>query len=131
MRTWDIFFFMLLLSASIAFVNQIGLFNEDYIATPQESEYTLYNLNSLNESLSTEIENKGVVDYLMLGGMILWQGVIMVFNMAANAVVLYPMLVDKFGIPTALAALMQVAFVAITIWGIVQFISGRSGRNIE
>jgi len=131
MRTWDIFFFMLLLSASIAFVNQIGLFNEEYIATPQESEYTLYNIDSLNESLSKGIADKSVVDYLTFGGVILWQGVTMVFNMAVNAVVLYPMLVDKFGIPTPLAGLMQVAFIAITIWGIIQFISGRSGRNIE
>jgi len=122
---------MLLLSASIAFVNQIGLFNEEYIATPQESEYTLYNIDSLNESLSKGIADKSVVDYLTFGGVILWQGVTMVFNMAVNGVVLYPMLVDKFGIPTPLAGLMQVAFIAITIWGIIQFISGRSGRNIE
>ena len=129
MRAWTIFFYMLMLAASITFVNEMHIFNEQYIASPQEP-YITYDISSLNETVG-DIGTEQPIDMLVFAAKMAWEGLVMFMRIVVSAVLLFPLLVNLFNIPAPLAALIQVAWVATLIWGIIQFKSGRSGRSIE
>lgn len=127
-RALDIAIFLIILQATIGFVNSLGMFDYDYYAT-QNNTYTQYTVQDLEE-YETMAQNPGVSDYVSLAVDLAWEGIIIIAKVFFSVVLILPTLVSVFEIPTALAALIQGLVYFVYIIGWAQWKSGKSMEGI-
>lgn len=129
MRAFQIILFIILLQAAIGFTNTIGVFDQPFYATPDNkvTGYTVENLSSFGDVG----ENPSILDYAAISITWVWQGLVMFLQIAFAIVLVYPTLVDTFGIPGSLSAFIQVGIYVIYVWGYMQFKTGRSTKHME
>ena len=126
MRAWDITRITVLIAASIGFVNGIGLFSEQYFATPQ-NEYVHYSVGQLDTSLTSQ-GTMGVSDYFNAIVSLVLSGLWVILNMLAAIVILFPYLIWVFHMPVPFAALIQVVIYMDYQAGLAQW---RAGRQMD
>jgi len=120
MKAYEISLFVVILSATIGFINGLGLFSYQYEMVPQ-SKYIEWNVSQIGEdygNVTTQISP----NFNIMG---------MLSEITFAIACLYPTLVKVFHIPILLSALLQVAIYMVYAIGILQFITGRSFKNIE
>lgn len=124
--------FVLAFSLGIAIVNQIGIFSHN-----ADDNITEINTGGINDTLMdgiTEVDGNITSDNEIadtLGGTaMLLQFLGLVRTMLTLAVLPYGYLVNV-GVPAFIALPIQAIINATEIWGIIQFVTGRSTRTIE
>lgn len=129
MRAYDIAFALIILQATIGFVNGLGLFEHPYYATP-ENEYTKYKVEDLKDYKKIA-DNPSVLDYMALSVNLLWEGFVMFLKVVFAVIVILPILIDIFGVPVGLASLIQVGIYVIYFMGWTQWKSNKGLRYYE
>jgi len=129
MKAYEISLFVVILSATIGFVNGIGVFGYQYEMTPQ-NDYVEWNVSQIGENFGNTSQISFFSKLTATTDMVI-QGFSILIDMLFAIVCLYPTLVGVFHVPAQLSALLQVGIYAIYAIGILQFISGRSFKNIE
>ena len=134
-RAGDITLMLILLQASIGFVNTLHVFDDDYIATPSNSpmNYRIVNLTDYQASVDSDEPSPTAV--LSLGLSWLWEGFVIGVKILLTVVVVFPTLVADpprgFGIPDALAVFLQIGiYFCYVIW-YVQYKSGKAFKFYE
>lgn len=130
----NIVIFFLLIVAAGTLIHEMGIFDEDYIAVPEGGDYAKYTIENLNESIGMETNDTkrpGVLGDFGLTISLIWKGISLFYSMIISIPGLIGTVVRMFGVPTILVAFFGVGVVAKILWEIAQFVSGRSGRNVE
>lgn len=130
---WDLTVIIIAFELAIGFVAGIGLFEHTYY-TPSQSNSKELNgyLHGTSNATNTLIESTKTTnsDYFSLGTYLF--GALNIFlNIVGAVVFFYPHLVNTFMVPMALAAPIQCLIYITYAWGIVQFMSGRSGSLMQ
>ena len=131
MRAWDITLLLIVVQACIGLVNGIGLFDENYFATQNDSTtaYTVGDIADLHDVESGgEVSQMSYFDLAVTFGM---AGINLLFKIVEAIVFIFPVLVDQFHIPLPLAAVMQSMIYLQVAWGYAQWKSNRSGRSTD
>ena len=131
MRYLDILMFVFCINVAIFLMAEIGLFTVfgGYHVITAEETY----IRSFNQSASTlgiNWSNPSVLDFTLATGVTVWSGIVTLFTIFASIVLLAPTLVS-LGVPANVALIISSPIYFIYLWGIAQFLTGRSGRNIE
>ncbi len=128
MRAYDIAMWLIILQASIGFINAIGLFETQYYATPQNA-YN-YEIQDLDE-YKVLTDNPGVLDYTRMGINWAWEGLVVIFKIIFSIVIIYPMLIKEFGIPAVLSVFLQATVYVVYAVGYKQWKSGKGMAYYE
>ena len=131
MKYMDIIMFVLCFNVAIYFMSATGIFNAiggTWVMTPETDWIEDYRETSLNQSL--EWSNPDVLDYMLALGVGIWTAFTTVFTIFFQIVLLTPTLIN-LGVDPAIALILSSPIYMIYLWGIIQFLSGRSGRNME
>jgi len=102
-RASEITLFLILLQASIGFVDAIGLFDQSYLTVP--SNNASYTLTDLEEY--TAVQNPSITDEIMLMAHWAIEAFMIGIKVILTVVFVLPMLITTFGVPLALAAFIQ------------------------
>lgn len=133
MRAFDIILFLIILQASIVFVGHAGIFNHNYLTNTSlaENQYSTYTVKGNLSGYSDVSQNPSAWDYFKTS--ITWavQALIMFVKILFSVLVIYPTLVDVFGIPAPLSALIQVVIVVLWVIGLAQLKSKTSIKHME
>jgi hypothetical protein len=133
MRAWDIAVLLICFNLAIGLVGSIGLFTHMYYEPVQQNVLEVNGYMQGNSNASQKLIDSAKTtnaDYFSLGTMLF--GAFNIFiNVLGSAVFILPTLVTTFGIPLALASVLQVLIWLINVWGIIQFMSGRSGSLMQ
>lgn len=131
--TFKILLFLLLIVASATFISALGIFEEDYITVPEGGDYSSYTIDNLNESIgigANDTVKPGILGGLTMIGL-LWQGIMFLYNMILSLPSLITTVVRMFNVPAPLVGFIGVGISAIIVWEVAQFLTGRSGKNVE
>ena len=128
MRAYDMALILIILQASIGFVNGLGIFDRDYYAT-QNNTYTQYRVANLTEYNPSEGE--GLADYVADLARWVVDGLKLLFKVVGAVFIIYPTLTDTFGVPSGLSILLQGGIYVIYIMGWVQWKSNKGMRQFE
>jgi len=131
MRAYQIILFLILLQASIGFVNQIDFFGDQkqFYTTPQ-NEWTTKNVTQLGQ-YATEGNETNIVDTFAQGVMWGWEMLILFIQIIFSIVIVLPALIKVFAIPWQLASFIQIGIWVIYVWGLVQFKSGKATKYMD
>lgn len=101
---YDIARWLIIIQATIGFVNGLGLFDDPYYQEDvnNKSAYETGSLDELSEDQSSPVSYFDMLVTMVLGGFLM-----MVYIFAAVFFIL-PTLITEFHVPLALAALLQV-----------------------
>ena len=126
-RASEITLFLIILQASIGFVDAIGLFDQSYLAVP--SNNASYTLTDLEEY--TAVQNPGIVDELVLMAHWAIESFMIGIKVILTVVFVLPMLINTFGVPSALALFIQAGIYYIYGTWYAQYKSGRGWKAYE
>lgn len=105
-RATEIALALIILQASIGFVDAIQMFDTTYTA-PVQNNASDYNISYLSE-YSTDINDPDWLDTLS-AGIDLFIGTFLIgFKIVFSIIFIFPTLVDRFSVPSALSAFIQV-----------------------
>src|SRR5574344_1006327 len=107
MRAWDITFLLIVIQACIGLVNGVGLFDQTYFATQNDSTtaYTVGDISDLHDvETGGEVSQMSYFDLAVTFGM---AGINLLFQIIQAIVFIFPTLVEQFHIPLPLAAVLQ------------------------
>lgn len=131
MKYMDILMFVFCFNVAILFMSETGIFNAlggTYDMTAETAWLESYNATASSQSL--EWSNPDVLDYMLALGVGIWTAFTTVFTIFFQIVLLAPTFI-RLGIPATIAWILSMPVYMIYLWGIIQFLSGRSGRNME
>jgi len=131
MRAWDITLLLIVIQACIGLVNGIGLFDQAYFATQNDSTtaFTVGDISDLHDVESGgEVSQMSYFDLAVTFGM---AGINLLFKIIEAIVFIFPTLVNLFHIPLPLAAVLQSMIYLQVAWGYAQWKSNRSGRATD
>lgn len=131
MRAWDITFLLIVVQACIGLVNGVGLFDQTYFTTQNDSTtaYTVGDISDLHDVESGgEVSQMSYFDFAVTFGM---AGINLMFNIIQAIVFIFPVLVTQFQIPLPIAAVMQSLIYMQVAYGYAQWKSNRSGRSTD
>lgn len=131
MKYMDILMFVFCFNVGIYLMSATGIFNAFggmYDMTAEIAWLESFNATAVSQSL--EWSNPDVLDYMLALGVGIWTAFTLIFQVLFQVVLLAPTLV-RLGIPATIAVIFSMPIYLIYIWGIIQFLSGKSGRNIE
>jgi len=125
MKALNITIFIIILQLSVGFINELGVFEKDYMATP-DNDYMAYNVTTLNEANAFSNESLvdkalGLVDFAI-------EAIFGLLKIMFGIIVIYPTLVSIFNIPSALSALLQGIIYVVYILGYYEL---KSGKQVE
>lgn len=119
MKAYEIALFIIILSASIGFMNNIGVFGIEQQTAAPESEFTERNISNL-ENLTQNQSEASVLEKTTVSIHWLFRGLSMMLDIVGAIFFLYPTLDNVFGIPGSISALLQSAIWVVYVVGIVQ-----------
>jgi len=131
MRAWDITFLLITIQACIGLVNGIGLFDQAYFASQNDSTtaYTVGDISDLHDVESGGgVSQMSYFDLAVTFGM---AGINLLFQIVQAIVFIFPILVEQFHIPLPFATVLQSMIYLQVAWGYAQWRSNRSGRSTD
>lgn len=132
MRYVDILIFVFCLNVSLYLMTTIGLHNVMGNAQVMQPEISW--ISAINETAytQTEITSTGIqeLDYMLAIGTMLWKGIALLADILIHVVMLAPTL-HELGVPLDVAIIISSPVYLIYLWGLIQFFTGKSGRDME
>jgi len=133
MRAFHIILFLIVLQASIVFVSDTGIFNQNYIenaSLAKNTYYKSYNITNLSQynDLNTE---PSTWDYFTISARWIIEGFFLFIKIIFAIAFIFPLLISIFNVPTSLAAFIQGGIYVIYLWGYMQWKSGKSTKYME
>jgi hypothetical protein len=132
MRAWDIAVLLICFNLAIGLVGSMGIFTHMYYTPVQQNvmdanDYMRGDINSTKDLINNQKQSNA--DYFSLGMMIFgaWN---LFISILLSALCVAPQLL-AFGMPLPLVLVIQSLIYLIDIWGIIQFMSGRSGSLMQ
>jgi hypothetical protein len=126
-RASELTLFLIILQASIGFVDATGMFTEHYISVPQNNAN--YTLNDLSPYAT--VQNGGIVDELILAAHWAIEALLIGIKVIFTVIFVYPTLVTAFNIPIALSVFIQAGIYYVYAVFYAQFKSGKGWRLYE
>ena len=108
-RAMDISLFIIILTAAMSFVANIGLFTDNQLSTVSQDQITTYNvtdLNSFSNGLSAN-SPPSITDVIGISIYWLWEAFVIMISIVFMIVVSYYPLVNTFHVPVVLAIFLQ------------------------
>lgn len=128
-RASEITLAIIMLQASIGFVDASGLFTEHYLGVPQNNAtYTLTDLEKYSEQTKDEESLISVIDLYANWA---WEAFIIGVKIVGAVVFVLPTLITKFHVEPILAAFLQVGVYYIYATWYSQYKSGRGWKYYE
>jgi len=118
MRAVEIAVFLILLQASVGFVSGMGIFGPDLHI--EDNAYTSWGIDNFDDDIELA-EQSSLTSSIEL----LWKSLSMILEMLLAVLVIYPILVSTFYIPSTVAVLLQGGVYCIYMLGVIEFLSGR------
>jgi hypothetical protein len=103
---YKVVFYLIMIQMAIGYINGIGLFGGNLAATPS-NEYTTYNLSTANSTFGASSYGLNAIDTVTTGLQFVWTMFGILWSMIACVFVIYPILVNTFGIPESLSLVIQ------------------------
>lgn len=131
MKYIDILMFVFCFNVGLYFMSAVGIFNAlggTYDMSAETKWLESYSDTAQNQSLAWS--NPDVLDYMLALGVGIWTALTTVFTILFQVVLLAPTLI-QLHVPPTIAIILSMPIYLIYLWGIIQFLSGRSGRNME
>ncbi|MFA7162505.1 MAG: hypothetical protein WC083_08055 [Candidatus Methanomethylophilaceae archaeon] len=132
MRAWEIAKFLIIIQATIGLMNGMGYFGDSgtYFPTQNDSttQYTVGDISEFNPATSGGVTQMGYFDMAVTFVM---AGLNLVLKVIESIIFIFPTLVNTFGVPIPLAAILQIVIHMEVLYGVAQWKSGRSGRSID
>ena len=126
-RASEITLFLILLQASVGFVDATGLFSQHYLDVPaNNASYTISDLNSYSA-----VQNPGITDELLLVAHWTLESFFIGIKVVLTVIFVLPTLIFTFGVPAALATFIQVGIYYVYGTWYAQFKSGRGWKMYE
>lgn len=113
MRFYDIFWVCIAASLSIGFINSVGIFDTNYMTAPTNAVFEISDVNGT-------LTNSTPVDDVMMSVGFFWQALMFLKDMAINTFAVYWPLVDIWGVPAPLAAILQTIVAISWIYFLIQ-----------
>lgn len=133
MRMMDLTLIIVAFELAIGFVAGIGVFEHTYYEPSQENIRELNGYMHGNSNATSALIDSAKTtnaDYFSIASALF--GALNLFLKTVGAVVFfYPHLVDVFMMPELIAGPLQALIYVTYAWGIVQFMSGRSGGLMQ
>lgn len=126
MRAIEISLFIIMIQASVVFVNSAGLFSNTYAASPQNT-YTEYNISQLSAG-TEDPNNLDLIDMVWMGIRWIIDGFFVLLKVLLAIVLIWPWMVFEFHVPAEIATFLQVGIYVIYWLG---YASWKSGRPLE
>jgi hypothetical protein len=127
-RATDITLFLILLQASIGFVNATDIFSTDYIATQtNQYSYTVQSLADYNKVTAAPTAGDYITTLATWG----WQAFFIGIQIVFAVVLIFPSLVTVFHVPMILSAFMQVGIYYVYALWYAQYKSGKGFKMYE
>ena len=126
-RASDITLFLILLQASIGFVDATGMFTEHYMDVPSnDADYTLDDLGEYSAPT-----DPGILDEIMLAAHWMVESFLIGIKILFTVIFVFPTLVTTFGVPIALSVFIQAGIYYVYASWYAQFKSGRGWKQYE
>ena len=126
-RASEITLFLILLQASIGFVDATGMFTEHYISVPSNNaSYTISDLYSYSAS-----QDPGIIDEAMLAIHWMLESFLIGLKVVFTVIFVFPTLVTVFHVPVALSVFIQAGIYYVYAVFYAQFKSGKGWRMYE
>ena len=132
MRYMDIVIFIFMINLSFSILTTIGLheaFGSTNISPPESQWQESYNESIYDESMQG-LKGIDETGYMLAIGMALWTALNLLFTLIFQTILVVPIFMS-LGIPFNLAVLLGAPIALIQFWGIIQFLAGRSGKQID
>ena len=132
MRAFHIMLFLIILQASVVFVSDTGIFDQNYIedaSLAKNSYYTSYNISNLTEYSAGE--EPSTWDYFTISAKWIIDGLFLFVKIIFAVAFIFPLLISIFNVPASLAAFIQGGIYVIYLWGYMQWKAGRSTKYME
>ncbi len=124
-RAAEITLLLILLQASIGFVDATGLFTAHYMGdTSNNASYTITNLNQYQTS-------GDITDELLLAAHWIWEGFFIGIKIVFTVIFVFPTLIDKFHVPLELSLFIQAGIYFIYASFYAQYKSGKGWFQIK
>ena len=126
-RASDITLFLILLQASVGFVDATGMFSEHYIDVPSnDADYTLDDLGEYSAPT-----DPGILDEIMLAAHWMVESFLIGIKILFTVIFVFPTLVNTFGVPVALSLFIQAGIYYVYATWYAQFKSGKGWKQYE
>lgn len=103
---YKVVFYLIMIQLAIGYINGIGLFSGNFAPTPV-NEYTTYDLAKANSTFASASYGIAAIDMVSQGLQLIWSMFGILWSMIASVFVIYPTLVNVFGIPPNLSIILQ------------------------
>jgi len=121
-RASEITLLLILMQASIGFVDATGLFTAHYLEVP--SNNASYTLTDLNAYATAETQTNPI-DEIMLFAHWAWEAFFIGIKILLTVIFVLPTLISVFNVPTALALFIQAGIYYIYATWYAQYKSGK------
>lgn len=118
---------LIILQATIGFVNQLGIFDEDYYAN-QNNTYAQYEIGSHEQEYKAQVKNPSWTEKAAYLLELSIAGLFAILEIFLAVFIIFPTLVSIFSVPAGLSAFLQVGIWVIYYLGWHQY---RSGKTLE
>jgi hypothetical protein len=126
MRALEISLFIIMIQASVIFVNSTNLFATNYAASPSNA-YTQYNTSQISQGVE-DPNNLGLLDWFWISVRWIFDSLFVILKVVLAVVLIWPWLVFVFHVPVELATLLQVG-IYIIYW--LGYASWKSNRPVD
>lgn len=128
-RASELTLFIILLQASIGFVDASGMFSAHYLTVPQNNaSYTISNLDEYATSASTPPSILSEVDLFVHWA---WDAFLIGLKILFAVIFVLPTLVTTFSVPVVLATFIQVGVYYLYATWYSQYKSGKGWKLYE
>lgn len=128
-RASEITLFIILVQASIGFIDTSGVFTNHYLdVTSNNASYTITDLESYSTATA---ENNGINSQIDLYLNWAWESFFIGIKVLFAVVFILPTLINIFGVPTILATFMQVGVYYVYATWYAQYKSGKGWKLYE
>jgi hypothetical protein len=109
---YKLVFFLIMVQLAIGYVNGLGLFTTNIAAAPQ-NQYTTYNITTANSTFAPVSSGLDIADAISNGAKMMWMMFSVLWSMLSSVFLIYPTLVNTFGIPASLSLILQAGIYVI------------------
>lgn len=125
---------LIILQASISFVNTLAIFDDDYYANVNNT-FSGYEVSDL-DTFSNQANEPGLLDYVEGIARLAWEMIWAVARILFGIVLIYPVIVDTFHLNDfpevqALLAVVQIGIYIVYYMGWAQYKSGKSFEGFQ
>ena len=127
-RASDITLFLILLQASIGFVDATGMFDQSYMGSAVQNNAT-YNITDLSEYKA--VEDQDIFDEVLLLAHWGIESFFIAIKILFAVIFIFPALIDRFNVPLILSIFIQAGIYYIYATWYAQYKSGRGWKLYE